>query len=70
MSSFDKNENIFTQQTYEVRINAEADIIVALEALKDEVHWLTHSLSEMEQTILHTSHVIEVNSAGILANNY
>lgn len=50
-------------------MDAEADLLIALEALKNSVHDLEHDLHEIEHTIAHTSLVIGVNYQRIVENN-
>ena len=44
---------MFDQETYEVRVDAEADLMIALEALKNEVKDLTTGFHTLEANIHH-----------------
>lgn len=44
-----------------MRVDAEADLLVALEALKNSVYDLKYNLESLESTISHTSMVIGIN---------
>ena len=69
VAAFDSQKAVFDQQTYEIRIDAEADIMVTLEAVKQMVGELQVDLAWLQDKIAHTLHVTELNSAKIAANN-
>ena len=60
---------MFDQQTYEVRIDAEADLMIALEALKNEVKELRSSLLSLDAAIYHNSNELSANIVGLTENN-
>ena len=60
---------MFDQETYEVRVDAEADLMIALEALKNEVKDLTTGFHTLEANIHHASAAIDANSAALYENN-
>mmetsp|Transcript_11042 Transcript_11042/g.13957 ORF Transcript_11042/g.13957 Transcript_11042/m.13957 type:complete len:143 (-) Transcript_11042:436-864(-) len=48
---FDERNPIFDQQTYEMRIRAEADIMIALEAEKTDIVFIYKRLDELSNLI-------------------
>ena len=51
VNAFDSKSDIFNQQTYEVRIDAEADLMIALEALKNEFKYLKMDIQSLGRTL-------------------
>ena len=48
---FDERDPVFDQQTYEMRVRAEADIMIALEAEKSDITLLYSRVSELNSLI-------------------
>lgn len=51
VADFRSNQEVFGQDTYEHRVDSEADLLIALEALKNEVRELTQNFQKMESDI-------------------
>lgn len=47
MHSFDNREQIWDQRSYEVGVRTEADLLIALEAMKSQAIELNHELDEL-----------------------
>ena len=48
-----RNDKIFDQQEYESRVRTEAEMLVALEALKDTTQWLDYNIHDLIGVIEH-----------------
>ena len=54
-------EEIFTQEDYEERVNEEADLMIALEALREAMIDLDYDIDRLEDHIDRNTHDIEDN---------
>lgn len=50
--NFDENKNIFDQKTYEARVRAEAELMLALESLKESVRHLGSDFKAIKEITL------------------
>ena len=47
VDAFDHHDEIFDQATYEVNVESQADLMIALEALKNEFRDLREAMAEL-----------------------
>ena len=58
---FDEHHEIWDQNDYEERVKVEAELLVALEALKDGVSGLSHDIHQLNQSIAYQYTQIGLN---------
>ena len=58
---FDERKHIWDQNDYEERVKVEAELMVALEALKSSVNYLTIDIGKLDQIIAHQYKKISSN---------
>ena len=51
MYEFDGDHNIWDQNDYEERVKVEAEMLVALEALKESVMYLSYDINDVQDRI-------------------
>ena len=56
VAAFDHNDQIFDQHQYEETVTSQAEMLVALEAMKKELETITLSIANIETTIYGNSH--------------
>ena len=59
--SFDENKSIWDQNDYEERVKVEAELLVALEALKSSASYLAFDVHTLEERIHINDHRIGAN---------
>ena len=65
---FDDTQHIWHQSDYEERVKVEAEMIVALEALKTYIHYIHHEIDEIMEHNAIAHHHIEDNAMHIADN--
>merc|ERR1712084_32352 len=66
---FNEWEEIWDQSKYEWRLQQEADLMVALEAMREALVELDHDVDELESCISDNNDDIEKNHYGIHSND-
>ena len=66
---FNEKKQIWDQNDYEERVKVEAEILVALEALKTSVNYLNFDVSSIQDLIHHNKHRIGANQEDIWENS-
>ena len=70
VDDFDAWEEIYNQEDYEQRLNTEADLMVALEALREALVDLDHEIDDLDDCISHNDEDISENDDGIRDNDF
>jgi hypothetical protein len=65
---FDEAEPIWDQGDYEERVKMEADMLVALEALKETVQYLHHDIDHLDAIVEYQHELIMHNEEDIFEN--
>ena len=66
---FNEDHQIWDQNDYEERVKVEAEMLVALEALKGSVDYLNYDIHKIDQDIRHNDDRIGENREDIYENN-
>ena len=67
--NFNENKQIWDQNDYEERVKVEAEILVALEALKTSVNYLGYDISSIQDKIHLNKHRIGANQEDVWTNS-
>ena len=70
VDDFDAWKEIYNQADYESRLSQEADLMVALEALREALVDLDHEIDDLDDCISHNDEDISENDEGVRDNDY
>ena len=70
VDDFDAWREIRDQHSYEERLETEAELMVALEALREALVSIDHDIDDLDDCISHNDSDISENDDGIAANDY
>ena len=69
VDDFNEWEEIWDQKSYEYRLEQEAELMIALEALREDLVHLDHDIDDLDDCISHNDEDISENDHGIAHND-